>query len=192
MSRRASWLVAVMVCAGVLVAFPAAGQAAGPSLGPARQVLSLTEARLELMDEVMATKWLSRAPIQDLTQEAAVKEAAIAQAATRGVAAAGTRKLFDAEIAAAKEVQLGWGSHWLYYGAPPDLAAPDLTELRSRLSAISNEIVATLPRLVSLGEAPRAAERLEAAAARILTVKYLSREGRTAIVEGLLGIRAAS
>jgi chorismate mutase-like protein len=178
-----------LLWAGALVAPPAG--AASTSLAPARRVLSLTEARLGLMDQVMASKWLSRSPIEDVAQETAVKEAAVAKAGEIGVAAAGTRRLFAAEIAAAKEVQLGWGSHWLLYGAPPDLTAPDLTELRARLSAISAEIVAALPGLVSIGEAPRAGERLEAAAARILTVRYLGREGRASIVEGILAIRAA-
>jgi chorismate mutase len=191
--RPRTLALALLMTGAAMLGLGAAGaSAAGPSLQPARQVLALTEARLELMEGVMASKWLSRAPIQDLTQEATVKEAAVAQAATLGVAAGGTRKLFDAEIAAAKEVQLGWGSQWLFYGAPPELAAPNLTELRSRLSTISSEIVATLPSLVSIAAAPRAGERLEAAAKRILTVRYLSGLGRTAIVEGLLGIRAAS
>lgn len=156
-----------------------------------RQALALSDARLELMDEVMASKWFGRTPIEDPAQEAAVVEAAVMKARALGVAAGGTAELFAAEIEAAKEVQLGWGSHWLYYGAPPDLAAPELAQLRAELSSISEQIVALLPKLVPLSRLPKARVPATRAAARILRVRYLSAEGRTRIVDALLRLRRA-
>jgi chorismate mutase-like protein len=176
-----------LLVAGALCGSAAASQPA--SLGAAREVLVLTRDRLDLMEEVMAAKWFSRSPIQDPAQEATVTEAAIAKARALGVAASGTRGLFEAEIAAAKEVELGWGAHWLFFGAPPDLAAPELETLRTELSAISERIVAVLPRLVPLSRDPEAAPRLRRAGARILRVAYLTGAGREPIVGALSAIR---
>lgn len=82
-------------------------------------MLVLTRERLCLMDEVMAAKWFSRTPIQDPAQEAVVIEGAVAKGGERGVAGSFTRGLFEAEVAAAKEVEPGRGAEWLYLGAPP-------------------------------------------------------------------------
>jgi chorismate mutase-like protein len=184
------FLTALLIVAAVAAGTAATASAeAPPALAAAREALALTDARLELMDEVMASKWFSRAPIEDPAQEAAVTEAAVAKAGELGVAPAGVRSLFGAEIEAAKEVQLGWGSHWLYLGAPPDLAAPDLAQLRSQLSEISERIVAVLPRLAPLAELPDAHRRVTMAAAKVLRVRYLGAASRARLVEALLAIR---
>ncbi|HEY1853846.1 MAG TPA: hypothetical protein VGG40_04600 [Solirubrobacterales bacterium] len=194
MSRGIALALAVICAAAVALATVAgtASAAAPAPLAAAREALELTDARLELMDEVMASKWFSRTPIQDPAQEAAVKEAAVAKAQALGVAAGGTRSLFAAEIAAAKEVELGWGARWLYYGAPPDLAAPELEALRSQLSEISERIVAVLPRLLTLGRLPAARRRVGTIAGQVLRVRYLGGESRARIVDSLLAIRPAA
>jgi chorismate mutase len=190
---RRSFLAALAAVAVALAIAAPSASAASPSgagpLGAAREALVLSKERLGLMKEVMASKWLSRAPIQDLAQEESVKETAVAKGLELGVAAGATRALFTAEIAAAKEVQLGWGSHWLFYGAPAELAAPNLENLRASLGVISEGFVALLPKLVGLGEEPDAGARSDAAAAKILRLPYLGPAGRAAIVEALLGIR---
>jgi chorismate mutase len=189
-SASSALLVVAVALAILAPSAAAAGGADGSSFGAAREALVLSRERLGLMKEVMASKWLSRAPIQDLAQEEAVKEAAVAKGLELGVAAGPTRELFAAEIGAAKEVQLGWGSHWLYHGAPAELVAPDLTQLRATLGGISERLVALLPKLVALAAEPDAEARLTSAAAKILKVPYLGGEGRAGIVAGLLGIRA--
>jgi chorismate mutase len=184
MRTRSALLCALLLA--VAMAIPTGAGAAAPApMKAARQILNLTKNRLELMDEVMASKWLSRAPIQDPAQEATVTETAVAEAEALGVGPELTRGLFAAEIAAAKEVQLGWGSHWLYFGAP-ELAAPELTTLRAELTGISKAIVAALPRLEGLGAQPNVRDRLLTAASKILRVRYLTAAGREAIVDSLL------
>lgn len=190
--RSALLLLAVLLVLAA-IAVPATATASAPEPAPlraGREALVLTKERLDLMKEVMASKWLSRGPIQDLSQEETVTAAAVTQGLELGVAAGSTRHLFAAEIAAAKEVQLGWGSHWLYFGAPADLVAPDLAQLRATLGGISERLVALLPKLVALGDEPLAQAQMDAAAAKILKVPYLGDTGRGAIVEALLGIRA--
>lgn len=194
-SRRACALAAALAMLASLTVVTASASARPSSPAPldaAREVLALSNARLELMDEVMASKWFSRSPIEDPVQETSVKDTAAAEAAALGVAAAGTRAVFAAQIEAAKEVQLGWGSHWLYYGAPAGMAAPELGQLRSQLSEISKQIVAVLPRLIPLSKLPDARNRVSIAAARFLRVRYLGSAGRAAIVDSLLTLRRAS
>jgi chorismate mutase len=191
-SAHAGLAVAVVALTVVASSSAAATAPDDGAFGAAREALVLSKERLGLMKEVMASKWVSRAPIQDLAQEESVKEAAVGEGLELGVAAGATRELFGAEIAAAKEVQLGWGSHWLYFGAPAELAAPDLTQLRTTLGAISEGLVALLPKLVGLRDEPKAEARLMAAAAKILRLPYLGSAGRVAIVEGLLAIRPSA
>jgi chorismate mutase len=189
MRTRPARLAALLAVALVLVAIaiPTGAGAATPApLKAARQILTLTESRLELMEQVMASKWLSRSPIQDPAQEATVTETAVTEGEALGVGAKLTRGVFKAEIAAAKEVQLGWGSQWLYFGAPEGLAAPELTTLRAELTAISKSIVAALPRLEGLDKQANVRARLLAASAKILIVHYLSTKSREAIVDALL------
>jgi chorismate mutase-like protein len=184
--------VVVAVAVALAVVTPSATAATAPdggAFGATREALVLSKERLGLMKEVMASKWLSRAPIEDLVQEEAVKNSAVAKGLELGVAAGATRKLFTAEIAAAKEVQLGWGSHWLFYGAPAELAAPDLNQIRANLGVISEGLIALLPKLVGLRDEPNTEERSVAAATKILKVPYLGSAGRAAIVEALLEIR---
>jgi chorismate mutase len=183
--RTRSALLCALLLALAMAMPTGAGAAAPASMKAARQILTLTKNRLELMDEVMASKWLSRAPIQDPAQEATVTETAVAEAEALGVGPELTRGLFAAEIAAAKEVQLGWGSHWLYFGAP-ELAAPELTTLRAELTGISKAIVAALPRLEGLGAQPNVRDRLLTAASKILRVRYLTAAGREVIVDSML------
>jgi chorismate mutase-like protein len=185
--RTRSALLCVLL-ATVAMAIPTGASAATPApLKAARQILTLTEQRLELMEQVMASKWLSRSPIQDPAQEATVTETAVAEAEALGVSAKLTRKLFAVEIAAAKEVQLGWGAQWLYFGAPEGLAAPELTTLRAELTGISKAIVAALPRIEGLSALPNAHTRLLNAAKQILIVHYLGQKNFEGLVAALLG-----
>jgi chorismate mutase len=188
MRTRSALLCALLVTVAMATSMPTGAVAATPApLKAARQILTLTEQRLELMEQVMASKWLSRSPIQDPAQEATVTETAVAEAEALGVSAKLTRKLFAVEIAAAKEVQLGWGAQWLYFGAPEGLTAPELTTLRAELTGISKAIVADLPRIEGLSALPHVHTRLLNAAKKILIVHYLGNENFESLVEALLG-----
>ena len=141
-------LAAVLLVAGLLaltLAGPATpARAADADLDGARTVLQLSQQRLSFMRTVMAAKWASRAPIEDLAQEATVLDAARAAGAERGLSPETVAGVFAQEISAAKVVQLGWGSEWLLHGYPADEPVPDLAAVRPQIAALTPQIADAL------------------------------------------------
>lgn len=158
-------------------------------IGAARTALRLTGERLALMKQVMASKWVSRSPIQDRAQERVVMAGALALSRRRGLADAGVRRVFGQEILAAKEVQLGWGQQWLWYGFPRHLRPPDLTQMRAKLASLTPEVVDALARLGRLRCQARGRVALLHASRRLIRTRFVSDRRRAAIVAALLSVR---
>jgi chorismate mutase len=179
-----------IVCVGALMcaAVPAAAGAAR-GIGAARTVLRLTDERLSLMKQVMASKWLSRSPIEDRDQERRVVAGALALSRRHGLADAGIRRIFGQEITAAKEVQLGWGERWLWYGFPLHTTPPDLARLRAQLAAITPKLVDALAGLGPLRCQPSARATLTHATRHLIRITYVTERRRAAIVAALLSVR---
>jgi cyclohexadienyl dehydratase len=142
----------------VCLIFPAWASVADPG------VTELAHKRLTIMRDVAAHKWINGIPVEDGAREARVLENAESAALRFGLDVAATRVLFEAQIEAAKEVQGYWFERWSEGDAPD--AAPDLVgELRPRLLALGDQILAGLaaepccaepiPPLEGLGETSR-------------------------------------
>lgn len=155
----------------------------------ARTVLRLTGARLSLMEQVMASKWQSHSPIQDRAQERAVVAGALALSRSRGLADRGIRRFFGQEILAAKEVELGWGERWLWYGFPSHLKQPDLAQLRAELATFTPRLVDALARLGDLRCQPGIGASLTRASHDLIRTPFVSEARRAAIVAALLSVR---
>ena len=186
MSRALRALVLAVALAGVL-AGPAS--AAAPDRA-AHRALALTATRLGYMRGVMATKWVSRSPVQDTAQEAKVLDGARDQARRHGLAPGGVAAVFRQEIALAKVVQLGWGNRWLLLGFPADEPVPSLDDLRAKLGALSPKIVDALAGLDDLRCRPHAARTLRRRARRVIRTRYVGPSDRAALVAALLRVRA--
>lgn len=177
-----------------VVAAAVAGPAAATEfdrLAPARAVLVLTDERLELMRGVMATKWVSRAPIEDLAQEQTVLASARAAAQERGLEPDAVAAFFSEQIAAAKEVQLGWGSRWLLHGFPADEPVPDLADVRARLAALTPAFLGHLEHVDQVLCARNVRARLLRVAARRVDEPFVTAERRAAVVDRVLAVRPA-
>ncbi len=123
----------------------------------AAELARLVDARLELMDEVAAFKFMRGLPIEDGDREAVVVERAVADALRYGFTVASSRRLFLAQIEAAKAVQAYWFSVWGGGLEPP--SAPDLDgEIRPELLRLGEAILAA-----AAGSAPVPASALAAA-----------------------------
>ena len=157
----------------------------------AQTALRLTDERLSLMKQVIASKWLSRSPIQDRAQEQVVVAGALSLSRRRGLADAGVRRFFEQQIAAAKEVQLGWGEQWLWYGFPAHTTPPDLAQLRAKLSALTPKLVDALAGLRQLRCQPGARVALTRASRRLIRTRFVSNTRRAGIVAALLSVRHA-
>ncbi len=158
-------------------------------LNAAGRFLRLTNERLALMKAVMETKWLSRSPIQDRAQEERVVQGALVSSRKLGLADAGVRRVFAQEILAAKEVQLGWGTRWLWYGLPDDIKPPDLERLRAQIAALTPELIDALAGLGQLHCQPGVHVTLTRASRQLIRISYLSDRRRAALVTALLSVR---
>ncbi|UGS34471.1 hypothetical protein DSM104329_00849 [Capillimicrobium parvum] len=189
-------LPAALLVAGLLalgLAGPATpARAADADLDGARTVLQLSQQRLSFMRTVMAAKWASRAPIEDLAQEASVLDAARAAGTERGLGPETVAGVFAQEISAAKVVQLGWGSQWLLHGYPADEPAPDLTAVRPQIAALTPQIADALVRTDRLNCVRRARARLLREAKIIVTTQYVTARVRRGLVDAILRVRGAS
>lgn len=188
-SRRAA------VVAAAVIAALAPGAATAKTESPAsaaRRALSLSDARLSLMRSVMASKWQSRAPVEDRAQERAVLRSARDAARRHGLAAAGVAAVFEAEIETAKIVQLGWGRQWLLHGFPAGEPAPDIAQIRAKLADLSPRIVDALAGLDGLRCRAGARAALLRDSRRLIRARYVTNRARDQLVDALLKVHGAT
>lgn len=169
-----------------------AGIAQADDLSGAREVLALTQQRLSYMETVAAAKWATRSPITDPAQEASVLAGARDLATARDLNPDSVANLFQAQITAAKEIQLGWGEQWLLFGYPPDEPVPDLSTVRPQIAALAPAIADALTHTERMHcVANRYASLMKAARATI-TVRFADDTLRRQIVDALLRVRSES
>lgn len=142
----------------------------------------LIDARLELMREVAAAKWIAGLPIADPAREAALL-AELADSALRyGLEPEGVVRLFEAQINAARVIQSYWFASWeSHRAAPPDTASSLGLDLRPRISALGEQILA------ALATAPAPADAYEFD--QVVSVEGLPDADKFAIREALLTLR---
>lgn len=107
------------------------------------RLFTLIDARLLLMHEVAAYKWRHHLPIEDKAREKIVLDSATAAALRHGLRQRPAWDFFNAQIAAAKEIEHYWFRQFRA-GANPG-PAPDLRKsIRPRLMVLGIEITAAL------------------------------------------------
>jgi chorismate mutase len=180
-----------IVAAALVIAALAPGVATASSSSPAsaaRRALSLSDARLSLMRSVMASKWQSRAPVEDRAQERAVLDGARQAARQRGLGEGGVAAVFKAEISTAKAVQLEWGRRWLLHGFPAGEPTPDIAQIRAKLAELSSGIVDALAGLGDLRCRPRARAALLDDSRRLVRTRFVTDRERARLVGALLKV----
>lgn len=112
------------------------------AIDPAMGVRNAMAARLALMADVAAYKWLHDLPIADPAREAELTEKTVGRAMAEGLDAAYARKLVEGQMMAAKTVQSRLFAAWKAGTVPVPVAAPDLaTSLRPKISALTAQLV---------------------------------------------------
>ncbi len=110
-------------------------------------------------------------------------------ATARELNAGSVANLFAAQIAAAKEIQLGWGELWLLFGYPADQPAPDLSSVRPQIAALAPAIADALTRTRRMHCVPNAYASLMKAARVSITVPFADDALRRQIVDAVLRVR---
>jgi chorismate mutase len=146
MPRRA--LLATSAFAVTLAAvLGAAAPAQACPRDPAEQqavtaVASAALDRLEIADDVAASKWLSGKAVADPAREQAVVDATIAAAKADGVDPVAAERIIRAQITASKQVQYALIARWHAHPDEAPTTAPDLTtSVRPRLDAVDARLV---------------------------------------------------
>ncbi len=187
-SRCGAVLVLLLGAIAALVPAAAPAQTPAPQTA-ARTALFLSAERLSVMRSVMASKWQTRSPVEDLPQERAVIATARAAARERGLREAGVAAVFVAEIDAAKVVELGWGNEWLLHGFPADEPVPDLAQIRAKLAGLTPRIADALAGLGDLRCRRGARAALLRDSRRLVRTRFVTNVQRTALVGALLEVR---
>ncbi|MEM7226561.1 MAG: gamma subclass chorismate mutase AroQ [Pseudomonadota bacterium] len=116
---------------------------------PAPQALvdAMTE-RLALMEPVARYKWNAGRPIEDLAREQVVLDKVVESAGAAGVDVDFARSFFQAQIAAAKEIQQRNFDRWAANGQGKFAQVRDLnSDLRPAIIALTGRVIAELKRL---------------------------------------------
>jgi chorismate mutase-like protein len=146
--------------------------------------------RLSLMKSVAAWKRASGVAIEDRAREGVVLENAVGAAAAAGLDPAMARPFFEAQIAAAKDVQNCWIGRWDANEAPPPEGAPDLkTEIRPALLELDRALLASIEAALARDIAFDQARAADFAA--VADVECLSAARRAAVYRRLGQLRLA-
>ena len=177
------------VVLGVALATVLAG-AAGAAADPlADAVFERIAERLALMKPVAAWKRDQGVAVEDRAREAIVLESATERAGKAGLVVETARPFFEAQIAAAKEIQRCWIARW-DAGAPPPRPPPDLgSEIRPKLLEIGAALLTDIGAALTGGVAFDATRAAAFAAATDLDC--LSAAARNAVYRQLSGLRLA-
>jgi len=135
MRRLACWLA--LACA---LALPARAADAPPQLlddeTAVARVLASVDARLALMPQVAAAKWLARDAVSDPAREQAVLERNAGAVAALGLDAIPARELLALQMRLAREAQQRLHERWQGSGCNACDPPPDLAAVRQRLDAL--------------------------------------------------------
>jgi cyclohexadienyl dehydratase len=143
----------------------------GPSL--VRDVFALLDARLALMPDVAAAKWIAQQPVTDPSREAVVIRSAGDAAARRGLARAPVDALFAYQMALARETQSTLIGQWSRDGRGPTTARSLREDLRPAIDHLTDALLRSLALA-----APYLATADLAAAARVLPSERWGAEDR--------------
>lgn len=147
--------------------------------------VELIDARLELMRDVAAAKWIAGLPVSDPAREAALLAELGDSALRHGLEPDGVVRLFEAQMAAARAIQSYWFAAWDSGRQTPPATAVSLgTDLRPRITALGEQ---TLAALAAQPVAPDPGEF-----DRVVEVEGLPTADRSAILDAWLTLRRYS
>ena len=137
--------IRLAACATFLILLTGVAQAAAQFADPVAditRVVELMDRRLDLMPEVVTAKWLASQPIVDTAREKVVLDRSVATASSLGLDERAVRRLFELQIAMAREVEERQlkklrGPEHANLTKPRDLR----TQLRPELDRISRNLV---------------------------------------------------
>lgn len=192
MRRLACWLAVALAFAFALPA----GAADAPRLlddGTAvARVLATVDARLALMSQVAAAKWLAGDAVSDPARERAVLEHNATAASALGLATTPAGELLALQMRFAREAQQRLHAKWQRHGCDACEPAPDLAAARRRLDALGAEQLRAIHLAAPALAAPDFVTRYSALADERLHIALPAGADRTALLHALAAIRRSA
>ncbi|MFB7053564.1 gamma subclass chorismate mutase AroQ [Streptomyces vinaceus] len=159
------------------------GSAAQKSL---RTVVQLTAERVMTADTVAAAKWGTSQPIDELTDEKAVVDAAVAQAAEVGLNQASAQRVSNDQFAVNNAVHGALFARWTAHPAQRPAQRPDLAaDVRPALDRVDGQLLSALREAQLLLSGTACATEVSQEAAAIATEKGLDAIHRNGIHQAL-------
>ncbi|GHF82479.1 chorismate mutase [Streptomyces thermodiastaticus] len=113
-------------------------------LGKLGPLASLIIERLQVSDDVAASKFGTDSPIEDPAREQQVLDSVREQAEAAGIDADAAVAFFRDQITASKIVQQGLFDRWTAHPEQAPTTRPDLGEIRTRLDQLTTALLAEL------------------------------------------------
>jgi cyclohexadienyl dehydratase len=134
----------MLVAGSLLWVFPAQGSSLEDPPALASAAIRLLDARLALMPDVAAAKWIASQSISDPAREALVIKAAGEEASSMGLDRAAVEALFSDQIARARDAQSAAFEQWRAAGSGPTTAPSLRDDLRPKIDRITHELLRSL------------------------------------------------
>lgn len=123
-------------------------------LGKLGALTDLVIERLNVSDDVAASKFGTDSPIEDPTREEQVLEQVRTQAAAAGVSPEMAVTFFRDQITASKVVQKGLFARWTAHPEDAPTTHPDLGQIRQQLDRLTTELLQELKNTEELRDKP--------------------------------------
>ena len=123
---------------------PAPGVFAARSSGALGPLTGLVIERLQISDKVAAAKFGTGQPIENLAREQQELMKVRAEAANLGLDPDATAQFFQDQFTASKTIQSGLFDRWAKHPEQVPASKPDLTEIRTQLDDLSDQLLAEL------------------------------------------------
>ncbi|WP_405056661.1 gamma subclass chorismate mutase AroQ [Kribbella sp. NBC_01505] len=126
-----------------------------PSRVGFEQLTDLVVRRINVGDDVAASKFFSGKPVDDPVREQQILVSVRASAVRLGIDPDETAAFFQAQIDASKVVQRGLLAHWAAHPASAPTTGPDLDAVRKQLDQLTVDLLAELVTVDHLRSGPR-------------------------------------
>ncbi len=137
-------LLGTLIALGVVCWWQPWRRPEAPLSEEVRRLVDRMKDRLALMPDVARVKWRQHKPIHDPDREAELLNRLVARGKEMGLDPPVVRDFFSAQIEAARRVQEHLFERWQKGGAPTDPVS-NLDDIRHRLDALSQQLLADLP-----------------------------------------------
>ncbi|KUI36979.1 chorismate mutase [Mycobacterium sp. IS-1496] len=165
----------------VLGAFAGVAPAQADTDSPLSALVDAAAERLRTAEPVAASKWNTKAPIEDPARVEQVLDAVATDASARGVDADRVRRIFRDQISATESIQYTRFAQWKLDPAVAPATAPDLASSRGVIDGLNRTMVDQMAAHWPLFRSPECPQRVREATDQVAATRNLDELYRRAL-----------